>query len=257
MHKAHHIIVILLGIILFSYGALCFGEKIVIIGNHDHSPKVYMEDNKANGILIDIMKYVDQNSLHTFEYKLYPWKRAYENALNSKGGIIGLSMNSERLKTFDYSDVMFYDDLRLVVLKGHEFPFNNIKDLKGKIVGVQLGASYGEAFEKAKNSIFIVDGDKSGQQRLKKLLSKRIDVALISPGKMGLNSVIIQSPELLKRKDEFVILDKPFKRDPNFLGFKKTMNMEGFIQEFNKVLKKGHESGAIQKIIDNYGSINK
>ena len=57
----------------------------------------------------------------------------------------------------------------------------------------------------------------------------------------------------MENKEEFVILPMPFYRDPNYLGFLKTMNMQGFLQEFNKVLEIGYESGEIQKIIDHYG----
>jgi len=247
---------LLISILFFSHGTLCFGEEIIILGNHDKPPKYYLENKEAKGILIDIMKYVDKNIPKSFKYKLYPWKRAYTKAVNGEGGVIGLSMNSERLKIFDYSDVMFYEELVLVVLKGNEFIFEGIQDLKGKIVGYQRGSSYGEQFEKGKNKIFIPDEDKHGKQRLLKLLSKRIDVALMGPGKAGVDSIVNQSKELMERKDEFLILPKPFGRDPNYLGFAKTMNMKGFLKEFNNVLKQGMQSGAIQEIIKSHMSEN-
>jgi putative transposase len=37
-----------------------------------------------------------------------------------EGGIMGLSMTKERLMLFDYSDVIYYDDLVLVVIKGND-----------------------------------------------------------------------------------------------------------------------------------------
>lgn len=88
--------------------------------------------------------------------------------------------------------------------------------------------------------------------RLRKLLGKRFDVALIGPGKIGFSQVIRKDSELLRRKDEFVILPKPFRRDPNFLGFSKTMDMGDFFGKFNQALEKGWEDGTIQKIIDRY-----
>jgi len=147
----------MMGALLLFHGAPCFSEEIIIMGNYDKPPKYYLENNEAEGILIDIMKYVDRNVDQSFRFKQYPWKRAYANAVNGEGGIIGLSMTRERLKIFDYSDVMFYDELVLVVLKGNEFPFHGIGDLKGKRVGVRRGSSYGEEFEKAKREIFIPD----------------------------------------------------------------------------------------------------
>lgn len=256
MNRVYRLIALIPGIVFISHFGLSFADEIIIMGNYDKPPKIYLENGEAKGVLIDIMKYVDKNLPQTFTYQLFPWKRAYRNAENGEGGIVGLSMNSERLKKIDYSNVMFFDKLVLVVLKGNEFPFNSMQDLQGKIVGVLRGSSYGDEFEEAKNSIFTSDTDDSGQQRLLKLLSKRIDVALMGPGKGGVDSIIIKNQKLLERKDEFVILSVPFKRDPNYLGFVKTMKMQGFLQQFNKVLKKGFQSGDIQKILDNYSNFS-
>ena len=244
-------ILLLIAISLINVTTACC-DDLLIFGNYAKPPKYYLENKVPKGILIDIMRYVETETDYSFDIQLYPWKRAYYSALNGKGGVIGLSKNSERLKIFDFSDVMYYDDMMLVVLKGNEFSFENIEDLKGKTLGVCRGVSYGDEFEKGKKNIFKIDEDNNSVQRLKKLLAKRFDVALIGPGKLGIIQVIKQDSELLRKKDEFVILPKPFRRDPNFLGFLKTMKMGDFLKEFNQALKKGHKSGAIQKIIDKY-----
>lgn len=231
---------------------LCFAEEIVIFGNDNKPPKNYLKKNKPKGILIEIMKYLDSELSQSFQYKLYPWKRAYRNALGCKGGIIGLSKNDARIRLYDYSDVMYYDTLLLVVLKGKEFKYNKIHDLRGKKVGYLRGASFGEEFEKGKNSVFSFQEDGSAKQRLLKLLFKRIDVALIGPGLAGFNMIVKQDKRLLKNKDKFVILSKPFRKDPNYLGFSKKMKMQGFLERFNKALRKGHKTGALQKIISEY-----
>ena len=122
-------------------GAVSYSCELVIYGNHQKPPKYYLYNNTPTGILVDIMKYTEQETDCSFDIQLYPWKRAYINALKGNGGIIGLSKNTERLKIFDYSDVMFYDDLLLVVLKGNEFDYQNIEDLKGKTIGAQRGGA--------------------------------------------------------------------------------------------------------------------
>jgi len=235
-----------------TYGKSASCNDMLILGNHAKPPKYYLENNSPKGILIDIMKYVESETDYSFNIRLYPWKRAYMKAIDGKGGIIGLSKNSERIKLFDYSDVMYYDDLMILVLKGHEFVFHSIEDLSGKTLGVQRGASYGYEFEKGKGTIFKIDKDNNAIHRLKKLLAKRIDVALVGPGKIGVHLVIKQDNELLRRKNEFVILPKPFNRDPNFLGFSKRMNKGEFLKDFNQALEKGRQTGVIQKIIESY-----
>ena len=237
-------------------GAVSYSCELVIYGNHQKPPKYYLYNNTPTGILVDIMKYTEQETDCSFDIQLYPWKRAYINALKGNGGIIGLSKNTERLKIFDYSDVMFYDDLLLVVLKGNEFDYKNIKDLKGKTLGVQRGGSFGDEFERGKAGIFKVIEDDGQISRLRRLLKGRIDVALIGPGRIGLDMVIAQDQLLSKSKEQFVVLSKPFKRDPNFLGFKKTMNMSGFIKKFNKAIEQCRKSGECQKIVDSYSVLD-
>lgn len=253
MKRIKTLVVMSFAIILLISNTQCIAEEIVIVGNEYKPPKYYLEDGKAKGILIDIMKYVDAELPSSFKYELYPWKRAYYYALHEKVGIIGLSKNNERLEKFDYSDVIYYDSLILVVLKGNEFSYENITDLQGKRVGVQRGSSYGEEYEQS-HEILLFEEDGSGEQRLLKLLKNRIDVAIIGPGKAGLMSVIKMNKELTRRKDEFSVISNPFRRDPNYFAFSNRMNMQDFILEFNKILEKGNKSGDIQKIINAYSN---
>jgi len=148
---------------------------------------------------------------------------------------------------------MYYDDMLLVVIKGNEFNYNNIVDLKGKKVGTVRGVSFGEEFDKAVNdNLFKVIEDDNPRHRLVKLLRGHMDVALIGPGKTGIYDAIKKDPYLIKNKDKFVILPVPFNRDPNYLGISKEMNKKDFLKKFNKSLQKGHESGTFKNIIQKY-----
>jgi ABC-type amino acid transport substrate-binding protein len=250
--KMKHVVLVIAGMLFFLHGTPVIADDILIVGNEYKPPKVYLEHGEPKGILVDIMRYIEQETGHRFTIQLYPWKRAYAMAENGEEGVIGLSMTKERLQIFDYSDVMYYDDMVLVVVKGHEFPFATIDDLAGKRVGVRRGSSYGDEFERGRKEIFEAEEDSNAIFRLKKLLAQRIDVALIGPGQAGLNQVLKDDPELFQRKDEFVILPTPFNRDPNYLGFAKSLNRQTLLQEVNQILRKGYEDGTIQRIIDRY-----
>jgi len=243
---------ITVGILLTLQAFPVFSAEITILGNDYKPPKYYLEYGKPKGILIDILRSIDQETEHSFAIRLYPWKRAYLMAADGKGGIVGLSKTTERLKIFDYSDVIYYDELLLVVLKGHEFPYEKIEDLAGKRVGVRRGSSYGDAYERGKQEIFTIDEDTTSVGRLYKLLAQRIDVAIIGPGKAGFNNVLRNNPALMQHKDAFVVLKKPFMVDPNYLGFAKTMHMQDFLQEFNRILHKKYKDGTVQRVIDTY-----
>jgi ABC-type amino acid transport substrate-binding protein len=227
---------------------------ISLFGNNNKAPKVYEADGKPRGILIDILKMIERDSDLSFDIKLYPWNRSYAMATRGSGGIFGLSKNEERLKIFDYSDPMYYDENVLVVLKKKVFQFNTYDDLKGKIIGNQRGTSYGFEFEEGKK-LFKVEEDSSPVARIQKLLRGRIDAAIIGgPGDLGLKNILAQSPELKGRRNELVVLKKPITRDANYIGFHKSMQKADVITEINAALKKAHESGKINQIREDYVS---
>ena len=254
--RIKHCLSVLLCLLLAAQ--LSMAEDIRITGNEARAPKVFNDENGvAQGILVEIMRYVQQETGYSFEYALYPWARAYKIAVNGEAGIMGLSMSKERREIFDYaSEPLFYDELVLVVKAGKEFPFSTISDLKGKAIGVCRNCSYGEKYEQAvRDRVFEpVPGDNPTTQ-LAMLLYDRIDAVLIPVGRAGFEEALRHKSagvDLSRQRDKFAILPKPFARDPNYLAFAKTMNQKILLARVSQVLKKGHESGAIQKLIDRY-----
>jgi len=235
-------------------GKITKPEKVVVFGNDYKIPKIYKEDGKARGILVEIAREIDGRMAgHAFDIRLFPWARAYQNALHGRGGIIGLSKTSEREAVFDYSDVIYYDTVVIVTLREKAFDYREVEDLKGKTVGIGRGGSFGDEYERARAAgIFKVEEDSGPVIRLKKLLKGRIDRALISPGRFALNRTVRRDPLLTRNRDRFVILPQPFKQDPNYLGFVKTMKMGGFLNAFNDALRDAKASGAVAEIIDRY-----
>ena len=238
--------------VCFFTGAVpCRAETVLLVGNQSKPPKIYREGDRAMGILVDIARYVDRRLPGVeFEFDLLPWSRAYEMAEKGEAGIIGLSMTESRLEIFDYSQVVFYDEVVVVVRRGHEFPFSSIEDLRGLRVGVGRGGTFGDDFDRAVQSgLFELIEDNGDVLRLKMLLADRIDVALISPGAIAVEQLVANSETLQPRRDELVVLPTPLKRDPNYLGFAKSMSMQGLIGKFNEILQQGYESGEIPCII--------
>jgi ABC-type amino acid transport substrate-binding protein len=240
--------------ILAACASIVCAAEILITGNEAKIPKIYLKDNMPTGILIDIARYIDKRmDGYTFTFELYPWARAYALAEHGEAGIIGLSMTTERLAIFDYSDPIYYDEVIVVVRKGKEFPFETLTDLRGKTVGIGRSGTFGDEFDNAKKSgLFLVEEDSGDVSRLEKLLAGRIDCALISPGLFSLHQTIASDANLTRAKDQFTALPRPFKRDPNYLGFAKSMHMRNFLDKFNAVLKQGLENGDIRKIIDSH-----
>ncbi|WP_300670303.1 ABC transporter substrate-binding protein [Desulfoluna sp.] len=236
-------------VFLTALCATCSAGEMVINGNGFKEPKSWLEGDTAKGILVDIMNHAGKELGVDFTYKLAPWARAYNLALKGEGGIFGISMTEERLQKFDFSDPVYYDTVVLVVKKGKEFKFEDVKDLSGKRVGTCRGCSFGPEYEKAA-TFFTLDTDTNNVQRLKKLLAGRIDAAIFSPGVAALNLAIDSDASLTK--EMFTVLPKPLVNDANYVAFAKSLNKKAFLAKFNAVIKKGMASGEIDSLVSKY-----
>lgn len=226
-----------------------YAENIVVFGNESTPPKIWMDSEGPHGILVDILRSMEQELGVSFDIQGYPWARAYFNAIHGEGGIVGLSKNDKRLELFDYSTAIYNDPVIMVVKRGKEFVFNDLADLQGKRVASCKGCSYGPAYEKLKKNIILFENDNT-INRLKMLLFDRFDVAIINPGSYALKQICQDNPDL--NYEDFSVLPKPLTIDTNHLSFSKDLNRKKFINKFNKIFMKKLESGEIQNIINSY-----
>jgi polar amino acid transport system substrate-binding protein len=83
--------------------ASAWAADVVIFGSDYSIPKAYVQNGENKGVLVDILKYIDERlPNHQFTIRLAPWSRAYKNAVDGAGGIVGISKTAEREVLFDY-----------------------------------------------------------------------------------------------------------------------------------------------------------
>jgi len=214
-------------------------ETLIVFGDDAYAPVIHMKQGQPDGALVRLLKRAESLTGDHYDLRLVPWKRAYELARRGEGGLIGVSYTQERAAIFDYSKSMYDDDIRIVTLKGREFAFAELSDLKGKLLGGVRGASYGEAVDKAIAAGLIqVDRDIGQVSRLRKVLAGRLDAALVGNGPAGFDAVIDSHPELQANRDKFVALVKPLARDPLYLAFPKELGKSAALARFNEALDK-------------------
>jgi polar amino acid transport system substrate-binding protein len=225
-------------------------DAFMVYGSHDGFPKYFEEDGQAKGIVVDISKHCLDEMQVPYQIKLVPWARAYTLAERGGGGVIGLSMSQERLALFDFSEPIFTERVVLVVKKGREFPFDQIADLKDKLLGATIGTSYGTAFDEAvaDGSMTLV-GFNDTRSGLAMLQRERIDVILIGSS-VDIPKLAQDSPDL--QGAVFATLPVPFKTDHKYMGIAKSLKMGWFLQQFNQCLQRGQASGAFDSIIYRY-----
>jgi polar amino acid transport system substrate-binding protein len=226
-----------------------WAEELIVYGDDNYAPVIHVRAGKPAGALVDLLRKVSERTGDTYTVQLFPWKRAFETAREGRGALIGVSLNAERATVFDFSDPVYNDDIQIVTRKGHEFAFEQLTDLKGKVLGGVLGASYGEQVDAAiRDGVFKVDRDVSQVNRLNKLLAGRMDAALIGNGIEGFESVLQADPQLAAKRGQFSILAKPLTRDPLYLAIPKSMGKKPVLDRFNKAVRELQKSGALRRV---------
>jgi len=224
-------------------------ETLVVLGDHTYAPVIYSQNGKPAGLLPAILARASALTGDHYDLRLSPWKRAYELAARGEGGVVGVSFNQERARSFDFSRPLYDDDIQIVTLKGKTFPYAKLEDLKGKTIGGINGASYGDDVDKAiASGLFIVDRDVGQAGRLRKLLAGRLDAAFIGNGLAGFDSIVSSEDELRKNRAQFVILPIPLTRDPLHLAFPKSMHKREALDRFDAALEKLKQSGELKRL---------
>ena len=250
--SSHRLLHVVLACLVFAFlsNTACAGD-VVVYGDNAYAPVSYLDAGKPAGIFPAIFNRLSRDTGDHYEFVLLPWKRAQRESLRGIGGITNFSWTEERDKLYDFSQPIYFDDIQLVVLKGKEFAFAEIKDLKGKIAGGAAGASYGEEVDRAiADGIISVDRDDNQGFRMRKLLAGRIDVAIIGNGTAGFEQLLALDPELQARRSSFVVLPHPLTHDPLYLAFAKSMHMKPTLERFNQALAAFRKTAEYQQMIN-------
>lgn len=225
-------------------------ETLVVLGDHAYAPVIHSQNGKPAGLLPAILAHASALTGDHYDLRLSPWKRAYELAARGEGGVVGVSLNQERARSFDFSRPLYDDDIQIVTLKGKTFPYAKLEDLKGKTIGGINGASYGDDVDKAiASGLFTVDRDVGQAGRLRKLLAGRLDAAFIGNGQAGFDSVVASEEELRNNRAQFVVLSTPLTRDPLHLAFPKSMHKRAALDRFDAALEKLRQSGELKRLV--------
>lgn len=239
-------------ILALCFAPICNGwcETIEVFGAEDYPGICFLHDGKPSGVFPKILAGVSQFSGDHYDLQLLPWKRAQTYAESGKGAIAHFSKTTEREAQYDFSNVVYGDRIQLVVLSGSQIEFRDLKDLKDRRIGVKAGASFGETVDKFLSSNEgTIQRDPGINSRLKMLLRKRIDVAVVEGADSQVERLVGSDPELTLKKAQFVFLPKPLVDDALYLAFLKSMNRKDVLERFNIGLDKFKKTDAYRKIV--------
>lgn len=151
----------------------------------------------------------------------------------------GMTATDERRKNVDFSDP-YYSSKQTIIVRADDSSVASVKDLSGRIVGVQAGTT-GEIYA-------TEDIEKASIKSFK----TAIDAALALKNG-AIESIIIDelpAKEIVKRNPELKIVDDNFFTDEYAIAVKKG-NKE-LLDSINKTIRTIKENGVYQKLLDAY-----
>ena len=236
-----------ISLLTFNKTAVAAPPEVTLIVASNLAPKMYTkEDGTPTGSLTELATEIVKRAGYTPVVKALPWARAVQAAQDGEGVIAGFSKNPEREKIFSFSDVMWVDNIQIITVKKANLNIQGPAGLKGKRVGLQLGSSFGPAFEEVLPQI-EADRDTAIDVRLKKLDAGRIDAAIVTGGMVGLNyNAKLAGVEM----SNLQVQTPPLLADPNFLAVSNTRpDRSVILEKLNAAISAMDADGSAKKIL--------
>ena len=220
-------------------GAAADGREPVrlAIGEQTHQPFV-----------LPLLKQIAEAADLQWELLLLPWTRALLGAELGRHLVFGLSRNPARDKVFAYSQPVFVSRGWLVVPKARPLRFDRLEDLRGHALCVARGATYGAAFEEARQKqLFHVEGggtDLGGRARM--LAAGRCD-ALIATHR-GSAAALERRLRGLRNGAQFQVLPKPVVEEGIVFGAAKGSEPAALLPRLDQAIARSR--AALQALVD-------
>lgn len=218
-------------------------------------PYVYRENGNLTGLSIDILTELARRGDFRITYEVYPWARVLFLTENGKvDGAFSAYRTKERERTFIYTGVVHYDELRIAVKKGHEFPFTGIESLHGRCIGKGRGVFVSEEFNRAVDmgDISVQETDDMRMTNIKKLHEGRLDGVIGSPvamldyaNKLGYDDIRLLPGELKDAIPAYLVLSRKSALE----------NKKQWQEKLTRLLEEMHADGTITAIYERYGIV--
>lgn len=116
-------------------------ETIIVATNPEYPPFEYVENDEYVGYDIDMIKAISEKAGFDIEIKAMDFDAVISSVIADPNtiGVSGISITEERKLNVLFSDG--YINAGLVVIVKSDSGYKTVDDLKGKVIGVQLGTT--------------------------------------------------------------------------------------------------------------------
>jgi polar amino acid transport system substrate-binding protein len=233
---------------LLSFASFSIAETLEFVFS-DFPPYEYTENGSATGINKEIIEEACSRLDVTPVFIQLPWKRALQYAKEgTANAVFSLFKNDDRMRYYNFPKEHI-NTVKMVLVTNREsnIEINSIEDMKSKRVGIYLGSSYGEKFDR--NDQIVKDPATTNESLLRKQAAKRTDFAIIDER---------VAKYWCKKNDmegTFRILDYIVTENNTYVAFSKAtekVNGKDIASKFSTVLKEMKAEGFIEEVNAKY-----
>jgi polar amino acid transport system substrate-binding protein len=222
-------------------------KKISVVYT-DWYPYTYQDKGKPAGFEIEIVTAVMKSMGIQVEFTNYPWKRCL-NCLKegTADALVSLLKTDEREQyTFFPNTPISISKTVFITKSDRNIKFRgSLEELKNFNIGVIMGFSYNEAFDKA----VYLKKDNSLDTRilLTKLLNNRHDLAAEN------QTVATAYAIRMGIRDKIKFLEPPIHTERLYVGFSKAKKTKALCGDFSNSLKEFKKTKTYTQILEKYG----
>ncbi|MCY6957029.1 amino acid ABC transporter substrate-binding protein [Clostridium brassicae] len=215
--------------------------KKIVVGLDDSFPPMGFrsDEDKIIGFDIDMANEMAKRMGVEIEYMPTEWSGVIPALKAEKFNVVisAMSVTEERKKEIAFSNPYILEKQVIVVKKDNK-NINSSKDLKDKIVGVQLGSTSAEAIKPIRNTMKEVKEYDKNTDALQDLSIGRLDAVAVDE--------LVARYYMKEHNDKYRVVEKEISKEPIAIGFRKEDT--NLIQKFNETLKAMQTDGTMSKI---------
>lgn len=214
-------------------------QQKIVIGMDDSFPPMEFRDssNKLQGFDIDLANEISKRLNIKVEFMPTDWNGVIQSLNAKRFDIIlsALSVTPEREQQIVFSKP-YLEEKQIIVVAKNNTDINAPEDLKGKVVGVQLGSTSEEAIKPIGGTIKEVKKYEKNTEALEDLAIGRTQAVVVDE--------LVGRYYIKEHSDKYRVLSQSLAKEPIAIGFRKEDT--ALKDKFDKVLDEMQKDGTME-----------
>lgn len=236
---------------LLLAAALCGGARagdagtLTACGHPAYPPVSWTTQGQLHGLAPEVVRQLFGELGYTVRIEaLGNWKRCLLEVQEGRIDIVTAAYRTgERAAKFAFSgEPLIVDSIVLFVRRDRAFRFATWDDLEGKTVGLLLGDSFGERFDRFAEARLTIERVSRSEQNVRKLVLGRIDFMPIGLGTWRLQE------RSLGYGDEIVQLPTPLSSENYYIAVRRGSTLAAQMPQIDRRLREMRADGRLQRL---------